>query len=116
MSLNGWDRARAEVENAGHRVIEETQDRVNDVADVNKVAALFAVAIPEAALKQLHLAFLAELEVLVESDGSHAALMLLMRTVDVEVAEAGHRRDDSAAGHIPGAAPGRTDTSSNRSS
>lgn len=66
------------------------QKHLADVINVDEVAGLFAVAITEAAFEKLHLAGAAVLEVLVEGDGGHAALVLFVRTIDVEVAQADH--------------------------
>ena len=56
-----------------------------DVFHIDEITALFTVAVAEAALKELHFVITSVLEVLMESNARHAAFMLFVRTVDVEV-------------------------------
>ena len=78
-------------------------DAVHDVFHVDEVAHLTAVAVAEAPFKEFDLAFFLKLEVLMEGDGSHAALVLFVRTVDVEETHAGRgggKRCHAAAEHL----------------
>jgi hypothetical protein len=71
-------------------MVEEPQVHRHHVVDEHEVARLLAGAVAAVLAEQLDLALLAELVELVEGDAGHAALVLLARAVDVEVAEARH--------------------------
>src|SRR6185295_20066747 len=91
--VEGLRAAGAAVEDARHlAVLEEPEVHVDHVVDVHEVAALLAVAVPRRALEEPDLAGGGELVVGVERDRGHAALVRLVRPVDIEVAKAGDLR------------------------
>ena len=82
--------AGAAVVDAAHRAVEEVHEHVANVLDVNEVAHLCAVGVAEASFEELDFAVFAVLEVLMEGNGRHAPLVLFVRAVDIEVAQADH--------------------------
>jgi len=69
-------------------VVEEPEVDVDDVADVDEVAALFAVAVAIAAFEEFDVLAGGDLVVEVEGDARHAAFVLFARAIHVEVAQA----------------------------
>ena len=71
-------------------MVEEPEVDRHHIVDEDKVAHLAAGCIAAIRAEQLDPAFLEELVVLVKGHAGHAALVLLARAVDVEVAKADH--------------------------
>src|SRR5258708_11314253 len=67
--------------------LEEPEVHRHHVVDVDEVAPLLAVAIAVRADEELDLAFVQQLVIGVQSDGGHAALVRLVRLIDVELAQ-----------------------------
>ena len=91
--VEGLGAARTAVVDAGDGLVEEVHEHVHDVVDVDEVAQLGAVVVAEATFEELHFTRATVLEVLVVGDARHAAFVLLVRAVHVEVAQA----DDGTA-------------------
>ncbi len=99
--VEGVGLACAAVEDAAlGGVVPEEEVDVDDVLDVDEVAALLAVAVAVGAFEQPDDAALFQLVVEVVGDRGHAALMVFLRPEDVEVAQADDlrrcRRQDAA--------------------
>lgn len=71
-------------------VVEQPEVNGHHVVDVDEVALLTAGAISFAALEQAHAVAVLELLLHVKSHAGHAALVLLTRAVDIEVAQTDH--------------------------
>ena len=70
------------------RVLEKPEVDLDDVVDVNEVAALLAIAITAAAFEQTDFARGLKLAAEMVDDARHRFLVRLLRTVDIEVAQA----------------------------
>src|SRR6266850_647927 len=91
--VEGLRSAGAAVENARlPGIVEEIQVHLHHVLDRDEIAPLLASGVPAAALEQFHLSGLPELVEAMECDRSHALLVRLPRTIDVEVTQPGHLR------------------------
>src|SRR5512140_1634108 len=81
----------SQVEDAGLlRMVEKPEVHRHHIVDEHEIALLFARPVAAVLAEQFHPAFGAELVELVERHAGHAALVLLARSVDVEVAETRH--------------------------
>lgn len=69
-------------------MVEEVEVDFGDVFDADEVAGLFAVAVAVVAAEQVDVTVFAVLVEMVEGDGCHAAFVLFVLSVNVEVAEA----------------------------
>src|SRR5574341_2180336 len=88
-AVEGLRLSGAAIEYAGNVApLEEPQVHRDDVVDVDEVAPLLAVPVAVGADEELHPTFGEQLPVGVVGDRCHAALVLLVRAVDVEVAQA----------------------------
>ena len=96
--VEGLRTARAAVVDPRDRVVEEVHQDVRHVVDVDEVAKLRAVGVAQAPFEELDAPFAAVLEVLVVGDARHAALVLLVRPVDVAVAQTHDR--GAQEGHL----------------
>ncbi len=78
--------AGAAVEDAGVlRVLPEPEVNLADIVHIDEITHLATIRETVTALKQLGIVTLLHLGIEVEGNGSHGALVLLARTVDVEV-------------------------------
>ena len=89
--VEGLAAPRAHVEDARLvRVVQEPEVHRHGVADMDEVAPLLTIAVAIRPLEQTHLAAFVDLVVEVKGHARHAALVLLPRAIDVEIAEAHH--------------------------
>ena len=79
---------RAQIEQAaGLGMVKEPQVDRHHVVDEDEIAFLLASAIARVLAEQAHTPVLGELVELVKGDAGHAALVLLARAIDIEVAK-----------------------------
>ena len=95
--------ACAQVENARLAgVVEKEKIHLHHIFHAHKITGLAAGGIAVVGAEQIHIAVFAILVEMVESHRSHAALVLLVRAVNVEIAETRHLRGEpvgNAAAH-----------------
>jgi hypothetical protein len=92
---NGAERlgaAGAAIEDAARASLPQPQIDVGDIADMNEIAALFARAKTVIGAEQLWVLASPDLVEQMEGDRGHSALVRLARAINIEVAQARHRR------------------------
>src|SRR3990167_4625523 len=89
--IEGLRPACAQIENAGHAgVVKEPQVHRYHVVNKDEVTHLCSCGIAAVVSKQLDLALSPKLVKLMKGDAGHAAFVLLVRPIDIEVAKTHH--------------------------